>query len=40
MMTRDALIREARNRSGTLTGLVVLYLAVVATMAGTAMAII
>lgn len=40
MLTRDALIRETRNRAGTLPALLVIYVALVATMAGTAMAII
>ena len=40
MMTRDDLIREVRSRGGNLPTLLVVYLAIVATMAGTAMAII
>ena len=40
MLTRDDLIREARTRGGNLPAFLVLYLAVIATMAGTAMAII
>ncbi|MEM0948064.1 MAG: hypothetical protein AAGK37_11700 [Pseudomonadota bacterium] len=40
MLTRDDLIREARSRGGNLPVLLVVYVAIVATMAGTAMAII
>ncbi|WP_274384718.1 hypothetical protein [Oricola indica] len=39
MLTRDDLIREYRNRSGSLPALAIVYLAIVGTMAGTAMAI-
>lgn len=40
MLTRDQLLREARVRRGNLPGLLVVYLALVATMAWTAMAIV
>ena len=40
MLTRDDLIREARNRAGNLPTLLLVYLAIVATMAGSALAII
>ena len=40
MLTRDDLIREYRSRSGSLSTFVVVYLAIVATMAATAMLII
>jgi len=40
MLTRDLLIREYRERRGTLSGLLVLYAILLATMVGTAMAII
>lgn len=37
MMTRDDLIREYNSRSGNLSTLLVVYLAIVGTMAGTAL---
>ena len=40
MLTRDTLIREYRNRRGTGAGLVIVYLILLATMAGTAMSIV
>ena len=40
MLTRDDLIREHRARRGTLPALLVVYLILIATMAGTALAII
>lgn len=40
MITRDTLIREARARRGTFPALLVVYLALVATMALTAAAIV
>lgn len=40
MLSRDDLIREARNRGGSLPGLLLIYLLIVATMAGSAAAII
>ena len=40
MLTRDDLAREARARGGNLPAFVVVYLAIVATMAATAMAIL
>ncbi len=39
MLTRDTLIREARARGGSLPALVIVYMAIVGTMAGTAFAI-
>ena len=40
MLTRDKLIREYRARSGTLASLLVVYAAILATMAVTALAIV
>lgn len=40
MLKRDDLIRDARVRGGNLTTLVLVYLAIVTTMAGTALAIL
>ena len=40
MLTRDDLIREYRSRSGSLPALVVVYAAIVFTMAGTALSIL
>ena len=40
MITRDTLIREARSRGGNLPALVIFYAAILATLAGTALAII
>ncbi|MGI9507754.1 MAG: hypothetical protein ACR2QJ_00215 [Geminicoccaceae bacterium] len=40
MLTRDKLIREYRARSGTATGLLIVYAAILATMAVTALAIV
>ena len=40
MLTRDQLIREYRARSGSLPALLLVYLAIVGTMAGTAYAIL
>ncbi|GAB5505849.1 MAG: hypothetical protein Rhirs2KO_10120 [Rhizobiaceae bacterium] len=40
MLTRDTLIREARARGGNLPALILVYAAIVGTMAGTALAII
>jgi len=40
MLSRDDLIREARMRGGNLPTLVLVYLGIVAAMAGSAMAII
>lgn len=40
MLTRDNLIREYRARRGTLPALLIVYLILLATMAGTAFAII
>jgi len=40
MLTRDDLIREYRARSGNLPALLIVYLALVGAMAGTAYAIL
>lgn len=40
MLTRDQLIREYRNRSGSLPALLVVYATLVGTMALTAMSIV
>ena len=40
MLTRDQLIREARARGGNLPTLLLVYLALIVTMAGTALAIV
>ena len=40
MLTRDAMIREARVRAGNLPGLLVVYSIIVATMGLTAMAML
>ena len=40
MLTRDDLIREYRAHSGTLSALLIVYLAIVAIMVGTALAIL
>lgn len=40
MLSRDDLIRESRMRGGNLPTLVLVYLAIVAAMAGSALAII
>ena len=40
MLTRDELVREYRARRGTLPALLIVYLIIIATMAGTALAII
>ncbi len=40
MLTRDDLIREAKARGGNLPTLLVVYAAIVVTMAGTALAIV
>ena len=40
MLTRDDLIREYKGRGGNLPALIIVYAAIVGTMAGTALAII
>lgn len=40
MLTRDDLIRENRNRRGSLPALLMVYLIIVGTMAATAFAIV
>ncbi|MGI9493774.1 MAG: hypothetical protein ACR2QF_15365 [Geminicoccaceae bacterium] len=40
MLTRDKLIREYRARSGTFSSLLIVYAAILATMAMTALAIV
>lgn len=40
MLTRDDMIREYKNRSGNLPALLLVYAAIVGTMAGTAFAIL
>ncbi len=40
MLTRDDLVREHRTRGGSLVGLLVIYAILLATLAGTALAII
>ena len=40
MMTRDDMIRESKARAGTFPALAVFYTVIIATMAGTALAIV
>ncbi len=40
MLTKDALIRETRNRAGTLPALLVIYSLIVGTMVATGFAIV